>query len=167
MYQPMHHWKTSLCALDCESCAMSHFFPCHIYAMANKPNYTLAFFTYALSVVCIHRLWYELYYMKVYQCPSKVDACLGTDCRGYMMVNGAPTLCIYHEEVGVCTYSTSTCLEHTPFTAVSVILSLFYLCLVLMNYAVRRNIREQKQIQGECLESTVPCGLAQLYREIV
>jgi hypothetical protein len=83
------------------------------------------------------------------------------------MINGAPTLCIYHEEVGVCTYSTSTCLEKTPFTAVSVILSLFYLCLVLMNYAVRRNIREQKQIQGECLESTVPCGLAQLYREIV
>ena len=167
MYQPLHKWKTSLCVFDCESCAMSHFFPCHIYAMANKPNYTLAFFTYALSVVCIHRLWYELYYMKVYQCPSKVDTCLGTDCRGYMMINGAPTLCIYHEEVGVCTYSTSTCLEKTPFTAVSVILSLFYLCLVLMNYAVRRNIREQKQIQGECLESTIPCGLAQLYREIV
>jgi hypothetical protein len=104
--------------------------------------------------------------MKVYQCPSKVDACLGTDCRGYMIVNGAPTLCIY-QEVGLCTYSMNTCLEKTPFTAVSVILSLFYLCIVLMNYAVRRNIREQKQIQGECLESTIPCGLAQVYREIV
>lgn len=166
MYQPLHSWKTSLCALDCESCAMSYYFPCHIYAMANKPNYTLAFFTYALTVLCIHRLWYELYYMKVHQCPSKVDVCLGTDCRGYMIVNGAPTLCIYHE-VGVCTYSTSTCLEKTPFTEISVVLSLFYLCIVLMNYVVRRNIREQKQIKGECLESTIPCGLAQVYREIV
>jgi hypothetical protein len=36
-----------------------------------------------------------------------------------------------------------------------------------MNYAARRNVREEKKIQGECLESTIPCGLAQLYREIV
>jgi len=165
MYEPLHRWKTSLCEPDCESCALSHFFPCHIYAMANKPDYTLAFLNYALTILSIHRLWYELYYMKVHQCPSKVDACLGTDCRGYMNVNGAPTLCIYHEVV--CTYSTTTCLENTPFTAISVILSLFYLCIVFMNYAIRRNIREQKQIQGECLESTIPCGLAQVYREIV
>jgi len=165
MYEPLHRWKTPLCQPDCESCALSHFFPCHIYAMANKPHYTLAFFTYALTVLCIHRLWFELYYMKVHQCPSKVEHCLGTECSGYMIVHGAPTLCTLHEEV--CTYSTSTCLEHIPFTAVSIILYLFYLCLIFMNYAIRRNIREQKQIQGECLESTVPCGLAQVYREIV
>ena len=82
-----------------------------------------------------------------------------------MIVNGVATPCVYHD--GLCTYSSRTCLEKTPFTEISVILSLFYLCLVMMNYVVRRNVREQKQIQGECLESTIPCGLAQLYREIV
>lgn len=169
MYEPLHRWKTSLCEPDCESCAMSHFFPCHIYAMANKPNYTIAFFTYALTILSIRRLWYELYYMKVNQCPaSLVDYCLETNCdKKYMIINGMATPCVYHEDVGLCTYSTITCLEKTPFTEISVILSLFYLCLVFMNYVVRRNVRQQKQIQSECLESTIPCGLAQLYREIV
>jgi len=165
MYEPLHRWKTSLCEPDCESCAMSHFFPCHIYAMANKPHYTVAFFTYALTVLSIRRLWYELYYMKINQCPTRVEYCVGTDCTGYMMIQGTPSVCVLHEDI--CIYSAKTCLEKTPFTEVSVILSLFYLCLVTMNYVVRRNVREQKQIQGECLESTVPCGLAQLYREIV
>jgi len=169
MYEPLHRWKTSLCAMDCESCMMAYCFPCHIYAMANKPNYTVAFFCYALTVLSIHRLWYELYYMKLYQCPSsKVDYCLGTDCIDqYMVVNGVTTPCIYHSDFDVCTYSNISCLEKTPFTEVSIILSLFYLCLFFMNYVVRRNVREQKKIQGECLESVVPCGLAQLYREIV
>jgi hypothetical protein len=133
--------------------------------MANKPNYALAFFTYALTVLSIRRLWYELYYMQVNQCPSLVDYCLGSDCKGYMMINGVPSVCILHEDI--CIYSSMTCLEKTSFTEISLILSLFYLCLVLMNYVVRRNVREKKQIQGECLESTIPCGLAQLYREIV
>jgi hypothetical protein len=164
MYAPLHRWKTSLCEPDCESCAMAHYFPCHIYAMANKPHYTIAFFTYALTILSIHRLWYELYYMNAHQCPTRVEHCLGTDCTGYMMTDG-PSLCVWREDV--CTYSTITCLEKTPFTEVSVILSLFYLCLFFMHYVVRRNVREQKQIQGECLESTIPCGLAQLYREIV
>ena len=82
-----------------------------------------------------------------------------------MMIHGVPSVCLLHEDI--CIYSAKTCLEKTPFTEVSIVLSLFYLCLVFMNYVVRRNVAEQKQIQGECLESTIPCGLAQLYREIV
>jgi len=169
MYESLGNWKTSLCSPDCESCSLSVCFPCHIYAMANKPNYTLSFCCYALTILSIHRLWYELYYMKVYHCPSiKVDYCLGTDCKNqYMVVNGVTTPCIYHSEFDVCTYSTTTCIEKTPFIEVSIILSFFYLCIFLMNYIVRRNVREEKKIQGECLESTIPCGLAQLYREIV
>ena len=167
MYAPLHRWKTSLCEPDCESCAMSHFFPCHIYAMANKPQYATAFLMYAFAVLSIHRLSYELYYMKKHQCPSsKVDYCLGTDCiQKYTVVNGVTTPCVLHD---ICTYSMHSCLEKTPFTEVSIVLSLFYMALFMMHFFIRKMKRTEKQIQGnDLLESTIPCGLAQLYREMV
>jgi len=167
MYQPLHSWKTPLYQVDCESCALAYCFPCHIYAMANKPHYATAFLMYAFAVLSIHRLWYELYYMKKHQCPSsKVDYCLGTDCiQKYTVVNGVTTPCVLND---ICTYSMHSCLEKTPFTEVSIVLSLFYMALFMMHFFIRKMKREEKQIQGnDLLESTIPCGLAQLYREMV
>ena len=173
MYQPLNEWKTSLCEPDCESCTLSCCLPCHIYAMANKPSYAIYFIAYALCILSIQRIYYELYYLKMNQCPSsKVDYCLGTtNCEAhYTVINGVTTPCHYYDQL--CIYSDVSCIqtESSTYSMIMVILSFFYMLFFCMNYLVRQKIKDTKHIQGnDYCESTClsTCGLAQVYREIV
>jgi hypothetical protein len=171
MYEPLNEWKTTLCHPDFESCTLACYFPCHIYAMANKPFYAIYFISYAFCILSIHCIYYELYYLKMNQCPSsKIDYCFGaTDCEShYMIMDGITTPCRYYEQI--CGYSELSCIQSKNYTysMLMIVLSLFYLSFFCMNYFVRQKIKQTKHIQGnDYCESTLPCGLAQVYREIV
>jgi hypothetical protein len=170
MYESLKGWKTTLCSPDCESCTLSCLFPCHIYAMANKPYYAFHFILYAFVITVIHRLYYELYYMYRYACPlSRVDYCIGnSNCEShYTVVNGVTTPCHYYTQFETCGYSIDSCIKKPDYAFPIAAIWLSYVCLFSLNFTVRLYMKEKKKIQScESCESTIPCGLAQVYREL-
>ena len=168
MYELLHDWKSSICLPDCESCTLSCLLPCHIYAMAYKPYYMFHFIMYAFVMITIYTIYFEFYYTYHHTCPSsKVDYCLGnSNCEShYMVVNGITTPC--HLVLDVCTYSNKSCIEHPDYSFLIMAICLSYMFLFGLNYTVRLHIKEKKEIQScESIQSTIPCGLAQVYREL-
>jgi hypothetical protein len=170
MEEPLKGWKTTLCLPDCESCTLSCLFPCHIYAMANKPHYAYHFILYSFIILFIHRVYYELYYMYNNECPSsKVDYCLGnSNCEShYTVVNGVTTPCYFYKQFDVCGYSLNSCIKKPDYVFPIAVLWFSYMCLFSLHLITRLYVKEKKKIHScESCESTIPCGLAQVYREL-
>jgi hypothetical protein len=175
-YTKMKDWKTPLCQCDSESCILAYLLPCHIYSKLWGSLYLFHFLSYGLLVTSIYNVYYWINYITINKCPSlQTDYCitLGENCSNYyMMVNGIPSKCVYHEQI--CTYNTLSCIEMDEYKKTKLMLVILFsgssTLLFFMNYFVRRKVKRDNDIEEghDICESTIcsVCGLAQEYREI-
>jgi hypothetical protein len=173
----LNSWSTTLCTYDSESCIVTWLLPCHTYAKLRLTSYGIHFLAYAFLVLGIRNILSTWSYIHMYKCPSHyTDQCItvqGKCSEYYTHINGIPTECIYVDEIDACIYNSQSCIHvHSSlYVFFSCMLSIFYVCLWMMNYSARKVIRDTYQLkeENECVASTIlsPCGLSQGYREIV
>lgn len=177
MYEKLNYekrkWSTSLLYCDPESCILSHYLPCHIYAKLNKDCYLFNFLYYGIFCVSIYNVYYWLDYINNNRCPSLETAhCfgLGDNCsQHYMVINGIPAKCIFDE---ICIHSEISCFQN--FKELNIFLyllgSISYFVLFILHLFLREKIKKEYDIEGQydacALTLCSPCGLAQEYREI-
>ena len=182
----MQRWRNGLLCFNLESIFVSVAVPCHALARVSRSlnkNYNIVFLYLFLLYFGNQYANFMQYYVKENTCPTKyANFCIDysssvSECgKYYTELPGGKVSCVYDDVTDLCIADKYECRNSKHFKRVNMYIYILETLTVFgffcAHMIIRNQIKKRRKIKSSCCEDVaaltccLPCGLAQIYREM-